>query len=284
MKILLRITLFMLIFGLSVMGNTKVYAMSAADLLNEVAVENIGDIAEGKVIVKGTSSIEKVKIKITHNQIIKYHDVYIVNGNFEETLWLLDGIGTYEIKVLINSNENSYICDSTFMVHNTLEANEIDSKGMYLNPEKDIASDNEQISLLAETITTNCITDIEKAQALYSWVSSNIHYDYDKFSSHNNQIYNFEYGSLVALEYGKGVCYDMAALYAALARSLNLETKLIKGQGITPLFNGYHAWNEIYSKEEQRWIKLDVSFASTSTNNFFDTSNFDYSHIKSEEM
>lgn len=105
-----------------------------------------------------------------------------------------------------------------------------------------------------------------------------------KFSSQLNSVNDLEYGSLVALKYGKGVCYDMSALYAALARSLDIETKLVKGQGITPLYRGYHAWNEVYSKEEKRWIKLDVAFASTSNTNFFDTCNFDASHYKYEEM
>ena len=45
-----------------------------------------------------------------------------------------------------------------------------------------------------------------------------------------------------------------------MLRSQNIPTKLIKGY--SDLINGYHAWNEVYLADENRWIVIDSTYDS----------------------
>ena len=51
----------------------------------------------------------------------------------------------------------------------------------------------------------------------------------------------------------KGVCFDFAALYAAMCRSAGIPARLV--MGYTSYANGYHAWCEIFANGE--WIPVD---------------------------
>ncbi|HYE12652.1 MAG TPA: transglutaminase-like domain-containing protein, partial [Patescibacteria group bacterium] len=131
----------------------------------------------------------------------------------------------------------------------------------------------------AAEITENLTGDREKAKAIYNWVSKNIDYDYEKYNKHLNNDYDNEYGALLALNTKKGVCYDYAALVAALGRASGMQTKVVKGTGKVNGTSGYHAWNEIYIANESKWIKLDATFAAVADENYFDRKDFDESHI-----
>ena len=75
------------------------------------------------------------------------------------------------------------------------------------------------------------------------------------------------------LSTGKGICYDYAALMAAMLRSQGIPTRLIMGQ----VPQGYHAWNEVYLQGTgwviiasfkywevagSAWVMFDATFAA----------------------
>ena len=45
-----------------------------------------------------------------------------------------------------------------------------------------------------------------------------------------------------------------------MLRSQDIPAKLIKGY--TDLVKGYHAWNEVYLAEEDRWLVIDSTYDS----------------------
>jgi len=272
----------MLIFALFILWTSSISIANADEVryinINGVKVESLqSEKAEGSVHLIGSTIKGKIKILVTKGKEQVWYEVKLDKGNFDEEIWLNAGKGKYTVAIMVNETERKYSYGPKFTVDNTQEVDK------YSVPGKDIESDDEKIIKLAEEIVSGLDKDLEKAQAINNWVAKNINYDYEKYIKHQNNNYDNQYGALITLKSKKGVCYDYAALVAALGRAAGLQTKMIKGQGITEGYEGYHAWNEIYISEENRWLKCDATFSSTSGQDYFDSAKFDESHVKAEE-
>lgn len=121
-------------------------------------------------------------------------------------------------------------------------------------------------------------TDREKAKAIYSWVGSNIEYDYAKAQDILSDDFNSKSGAIEAFKKRSGVCFDFSCLYVAMARANNLKVRMVIGKGFDGSEWVSHAWNEVYLKEEDKWITVDSTFYKGG--NYFDSKNFYYDHEK----
>lgn len=75
------------------------------------------------------------------------------------------------------------------------------------------------------------------------------------------------------LQSRKGICYDFSSLLAAMARSVGVPTKLVKGYSDNAV--GYHAWNEVYIGGSDKWFTIDSSVdAQVSGDMFKNCSNY----------
>lgn len=137
---------------------------------------------------------------------------------------------------------------------------------------------NESINNKAIQLTKNASNDREKAEILYTWIGSNIKYDYDKAEKVLNEKDARdmpESGAICAFENKSGICFDKSCLYVAMSRSIGLKVRLIGGQILNE--NGQysgHAWNQAYIKEENKWINVDTTFYEGG-NYYFDSQFFD---------
>ncbi|HOQ75650.1 MAG TPA: transglutaminase-like domain-containing protein [Thermoclostridium sp.] len=109
----------------------------------------------------------------------------------------------------------------------------------------------------AAELTKGLKTDREKINAIYRYVVDNFSYDYDKL---NNLPSTYVPNIDETLKSGKGICYDYSAVFAAMLRSQGIPCKLIKGY--TTYVKGYHAWNEVYLADEDRWMVVDTTYDS----------------------
>lgn len=244
---------------------------------NKITIQKTPSEVEGKVTLSGKTENAKIKIFVVKDEITRWYDVQLENGTFYEEIWLIDGTGNYTVSVLFHKEENRYGFGPTVKVENVTEVNR------FTVPTLHVESNNEDIIQLANKITKNSKNDMEKARNIHDWVSSNITYDYKKYSRHLENNYNNTYGALHALKTGTGVCYDFANLIAALGRATGLQVKVIKGNYTTTYRTELHAWNEIYISEENRWVVLDSTFASSSvTKDYFDNATHFSSHKKLE--
>lgn len=241
-------------------NGVKLYALQGPDV-------------EGFVDIQGETSKSKIKLMLVRDNEQVWYEVKLSEGKFRQQLWLNKGTGKYTVYVMVNEYDRKYSFGPKLSVNNVKPLNE------YLAPDKYIESADKLIIDKAAEITKAASSDMEKASAIYKWVKDYVQYDYKKYSEHVNNNYDNEYGALLALRSGKGVCFDYAALAAALGRAAGIQTKLVTGTGTLNGSSGYHAWNEMYITEEQQWIKLDATFASVSGEDFFNTKNFDESHI-----
>ena len=124
------------------------------------------------------------------------------------------------------------------------------------------------IPSLAAYLTRPARTELEKARAIYRWVTHNIAYDADAFFSRRFRNQRATPDSV--LNTRKGVCDGYSRIYEGLARAAGLEVVRVTGYA-----KGYgyelgdripegsnHAWNAV--KVEGRWILLDSTWGAGS--------------------
>lgn len=135
---------------------------------------------------------------------------------------------------------------------------------------------NEAIDNFAKELFSKDASDREKARKIYSWIGSHVTYDYEKANQVLNNDFNIKSGAITAFETKSGICFDYSCLYVAMSRAQGLKVRLVTGEG----FNGAswisHAWNQVYIKEEERWINVDTTFYNGG--NYFGTKRFDMDH------
>lgn len=139
----------------------------------------------------------------------------------------------------------------------------------------DLPSD---IVLAAEQVTDGKTDAEDKARALYNWVGTRIVYDNDKVEAYEEHDEWREQSPEDTFRTRKGVCIDYARLYAAMARSVGLQVRVVTGLGSDGMGGyGAHAWNEVYLPEKQAWVPLDPTWARAG--DWFDPPNFADTHI-----
>ena len=113
-----------------------------------------------------------------------------------------------------------------------------------------------QTEELADEICAGCDTDAEKVQAIYSWMVTNLEYDYDYHVL-------FQYFDVrKTLRTKKGVCFDFSHLFAAFCRSQNIPCYAV--DGISYKDNSVqHTWNRVYY--DGTWWNMDVTHDITGT-------------------
>lgn len=198
------------------------------------------------------SSDSKAKTKVV---ISKNDTRYTYNLNTNGTYSLTLGNGDYDVSIWENLEGSSY----QLVEENTVTLELKDNNDVFLQSVQmiDWNKDMEAIKKAA-SLTKNLKTDNEKASAIYSYIVKNYKYDYNKVSrvtvDYTPDIQNVYKGS-------KGICYDFAVLYAAMLRSVGIPAKLVTGYKSD--IKTYHAWNQVYIKETNKWITIDTTYDST---------------------
>lgn len=139
---------------------------------------------------------------------------------------------------------------------------------------------NSDIDNKAEEIIEGAISDRDKAKRIYSWIGSNIKYDNEKADKvlNNEDIKNS--GAIEAYTTKKGICFDYACLYVAMANSVGLKSRIITGDAYDGENVGPHAWNQVFLEDENKWINVDPTFYLSG--DYFDNYDFYNDHLNSE--
>jgi hypothetical protein len=271
--LLLWIVLICIVMGQAVYAEDTSYIIK-----NGVSIAQLNsNQVDGSISLVGETQKEKIKLLVKKDKANIWLDVNVKDGKFKENIWLTQGTGNYTISVMIHEQDRKYSYGPTLNIENKKEMNKD------LSPTKHVESDDEEIIKLANKITNVNDTELDKAKAIYQWVVENITYDYEKYSKHQSNDYDNNYGAVHTFNTKKGVCYDYATLTAALGRAAGIQTKVVKGEGNLGSFKGLHAWNEMYITEKGQWIPVDTTFGSTAGKDFFDNDDFYKSHTKTDE-
>ena len=186
------------------------------------------------------------------------YDYDLFGRNDFEYFPLQLGNGSYKVYIFENVQDTKYRVVKT----QDVKADIKDPQNVYLASIQTIHwnSDMAVIKKAAE-LTKGLKTDKEKINAIYNYVVKAMSYDYDKIN-HIDSTYVPDIEQVI--KDGKGICYDYSAVLAAMLRSQNIPTKLIKGYSTN--VKGYHAWNEVYLADEKRWMVVDTTYDSVIMN------------------
>lgn len=120
-------------------------------------------------------------------------------------------------------------------------------------------------ALLVETITAGKTTDLEKFEAIFAWVATNIKYDYRRYFSGNGS--SSETDILRVLKTRRAICFQYAELMNALCAKADIHSVTVTGYAKDRLFDindtiyfDNHAWNAV--KLNDKWHLYDVTWAA----------------------
>jgi len=118
-------------------------------------------------------------------------------------------------------------------------------------------------SLLANYLTSPFHTEIEKARAIFTWITDNIAYDSSSFFAGRIQPSDPK----ITLNQRKATCGGYSALFYELAGLAGLEAVIIRGHSkgygfdqMTDSFTSNHEWNAV--KIDGYWKLLDTTWGA----------------------
>lgn len=198
--------------------------------------------------------IEEKRVKTRVQKIDLKYDYDLFGREDFEYFPLQLGNGDYKVLVFENITGNRYrqvkARSMKAEIKNPLDVYKASIQTVNWDPEMKIIKK-------ASELTKGLKTDKQKITAIYNFVIDTFSYDYDKI---NNIEITYIPDIEKIYEEKSGICYDYSAVLAAMLRSQDIPAKLIKGY--IDLVKGYHAWNEVYLAEEDRWLVIDSTYDS----------------------
>lgn len=234
-----------ILFGVLISFTLAPAGVIAAESAPAIAYD---EEARGVVTVT-TPSSSKGTYKI---RISKEDEHYTYDAGAYNVFPLQLGDGNYTVMLLQHVKGNTYKLVKMQQIAYTAQVpNEV-----YLQSIQNIHWDETMdVALKAAALTKDAASNKEKIEAIHRFVVSNMAYDDEKAG-------NVASGYIPSVEQTyesmTGICYDYAALIAAMLRSVDIPTKLVMGHRSD--ISEYHAWNEVYLEETGEWMTLDATY------------------------
>ena len=274
-KAMAVLAVFVLVFGAFAVHAGDVFAHGATDVSQPTASGiNVSSNARSEIDYSNVSdgyfmarwldpTATDVRITVYGPNDLQYQYRLNTDGRWE-VFPLSEGNGRYRIRILVNIEGTRFSSVNNVNVDVVLtdEFAPFVRPNQYVNYNKDSQAVKKAGELVKDSKTT-----LDKVSAVYNYVIKNLTYDKEKAKT-------VKAGYLpdvdAVLKAGKGICFDYAAVMAAMLRSQNIPTKLVVG------YTGevYHAWLNVYSTESgwvnsviqfdgKKWKLMDPTFASS---------------------
>ena len=226
------------------------------------AVIDYSHVEDGYIMARYTGQTDK-RLKF---RVIGPATTYTYNLPLDQwTVFpLSDGDGSYQAALYINTYDSKYALVMTAQFAVNLK----DEFAPFLRPNQyvDYGQAKNTVQRGAE-LCAGLEHPLEKVAAVYDFVVNTLAYDQERAATVKS-------GYLPVLDdvlaEGKGICFDYAALMAAMLRSQEVPCKLVVGYaGQT-----YHAWISVWTEEDgwidgaiffdgHAWKRMDPTFASS---------------------
>lgn len=229
----------------TVASGTTVYA-------NAKAKVDASNVKDGYVMVAWNGQTQKrLKARVTGPSGTVYTYDLNKNGSYE-TFPLSDGNGKYTVGVYENTSGNKYALAFSTPITVMLS----DSFAPFLRPNQYVNFNaNSQVVKKAAELTKGKTSSLDKIAIIYDFTVKNLTYDKEKAKTvQSGYLPNVD----KVLAAKKGICFDYAALMAAMLRSQGVPTKLVVGY----TGNQYHAWLNTYVPEKG-WVEGVIFFDGT---------------------
>lgn len=192
----------------------------------------------------------KMKVAITVNGKTTYQDY--TQGTVS-SYSLVDGNGDYTIALYSNVSGTSYKSVAKAAAHVELTS----EFAPYLASSTKVNfAAGDAVTAKAAELCAGKITDAEKVVAIHNYIAANYTYDSELAAKIDaGTVNNYVPNANSVLNAKKGICYDLASLFAAMCRSQGIPCKLTSGYAGTV----YHAWNQVYVNGA--WQVIDPTYA-----------------------
>ncbi len=229
----------------------------------EPLVVDVSNASQGYVMARYSGSAVKANIQLTGADGITYKYFLPPSEDFVP-LPLTGGDGTYAVDGYENIEGTTYAVLFKETVDVTLESEFLP----YLYPNQFVLfdADTQAVAVASDTVKS-AQSDLDAVEQIYHYVVENVDYDTQKAATVTS-------GYLPTvddtLRTGKGICFDYAALTAAMLRSQDIPTRLEIGYA----GDVYHSWISVYIKDVgwidrlieftgRDWTRMDPTFASS---------------------
>ncbi len=240
------------------------------------ALLDLSALADGYVAVS-VEADARIKLQVKYGEETYNYDV--ASDGTPSCFPLQSGDGTYLFRVMKNVSESKYI---------EIYAKEADVKlkdgyQPFLRP-SDYVNYSEDSACVqkARELAKQAPDALGLVGQVYAFVTGGVRYDTEKAQSVQSGYLPKPDETLAT---GQGICFDYAALAAAMLRSQGIPCKMIFGY-VSP-GNVYHAWNMFYTAKTgwvtvkfevrgESWNRLDLTFAANGQDDVFigDGSNY----------
>ena len=227
---------------------------------------DVSNCSSGYVMAKYSGIAEKANIQITGSDGVSYK-YFLTPSDSYTPLPLTAGDGSYQIDGYENISGNEY----AVLFRQTMDVQLENELLPFLYPSQYVNFNTDSQAVLAASETVRSASDdLEAVEDIYHFVIGSVVYDEEKAEDVTS-------GYLPdvdeTLSSGKGICFDFAALTAAMLRSQDIPTRLEIG------YSGsiYHAWISVYLEETgwidniiefrgDGWTRMDPTFAASNEN------------------
>ena len=212
---------------------------------------DISNITQGYLTAVSDSQDQKMNVQLTDENGTVYS--YFISPGESAVIPFSSGSGNYQICCYQQIDGTQYAA----LFANTLEVSLENEFRPFLYPNQYVNfSPESEASKLALSMVSEDTSDVDALQAIYDYITENLTYDYDLADT-------VESGYLpdvdATLESKKGICFDYAALTAAMLRSRDIPCKLQIGYSGTVK----HAWVSVYIRSKG-WVDKAVEFSGDS--------------------
>lgn len=246
------ILVWVLVFG----WNGFVYASESqtsedvemAEEINPEVVLDAAHASNGYFTIYYTGESERVRVRVTKENDSYIYDLHGMSGTFSFS----QGNGSYIIELFEHQTGDYYMR----VFSQTMEVTLINDTAPFLHPNQHVNYSGESDAVkVGQELTNGLACDIDKVEAVYHYIITNIRYDHEKAKT-----VPCRYIPKIdqVLKDKKGICFDYASLMAAMLRSQGIPAQLVMGYAN----NGYHAWVQVYLKD-RGWVIYDPTFAAT---------------------
>lgn len=212
------------------------------------AAIDYSNASQGYIMVKYSGSNPKVKLQITGPDKVIY--TYTLHNGGYTSFPLTAGSGSYTANIFENISGTSYALALSACFSAKLSS----SLSPYLYPNQYVNySSNSNAVIKGDELAAKASTRLGVVQEVYNYLISNITYDHKKAAAVKSG-YTPDVDSTLSAK--TGICFDYAALMAAMLRTQDIPTRLEVGYVSGGI---YHAWVSVYVPE-QGWINGIIKF------------------------
>lgn len=209
---------------------------------------DVSTASSGYFTVQSTSGTARMKVGVTSGKSTVYYD-YTPGGAASYTF--TQGDGSYTVTLFQNISGTKYRKVTSRQVDVRMDS----ELAPYLASTAEITfSAADTVGQKAAELCGDAKSAGEKVVAIHNYIAANFTYDYDfaaQVRSGAVKVYTPDTAAVLAKQ--KGICYDMAALFAAMCRSQGVPCAVVRGT----LDGQSHAWNMVWV--DGSWHAMDLT-------------------------